>query len=51
MKLICSIAMIIKQGKASQGSISPHIFPVLGVVCGADKKAKITVQDVTPLQV
>ena len=46
IKLICSIAtiMIIEQGKAGQGSILPHKFAVLGVVCGADAKAKIVYQ-------
>ena len=44
MKLICSIATIIERGKASQGSILPHKFAVLGVVCGADTKAKIVYQ-------
>ena len=29
---------------AKQGSILPHIFAVLGVVCGADTKAKIWVR-------
>ena len=31
-------------GKASQGSILPHKFAVLGIVCGADTKAKIVYQ-------
>ena len=43
-KLICSIATIIERGKASQGSILPHIFAVLGIVCEADTKAKMSVR-------
>ena len=39
MKLICLIATIIEQAK--QDGILPHIFAVLGIVCGADTKAKI----------
>ena len=32
------------QWKASQGSILTRIFAVIGVVCGADTKAKISVR-------
>ena len=44
MKLICSITTIIEWGKASQGSILPHIFAVLGDVSAAETKAKISVR-------
>ena len=41
MKLICSIATIIERSK---GIVLPHIFAVLGVVRGANTKAKIWVR-------